>query len=399
MKRRLCLVVVWAAAAVGLLSRSAAGAESTLDKVERAQKEREQIIHQIAPSVISVFRVNKKTGELAPGAGSGVIITADGYALSNYHVTGSFEELRAGLPGGRIAKARLCGVDPTGDIAMLKIESEEPMTCARLGSSGALAVGEWVIAMGNPFLLATDFQPTVSLGVVSGLHRYLPGAGAMQKDLIYADAIQIDAAINPGNSGGPLFNMRGELVGINGRITPRQVEGLRLQRLNAGIGFAVPIDCIKPFLDELKAGHRVDRGYLGITKMTAVDDGVKIDRVNLDSPAELFDFHAGDIILSLDGREVRDPGEVQNIVQTRAAGTRLKIRLRRGEETLEKDVQLAGTQSVAMLKLMELGGRARSAKSLYDRPSAEPTEDKSKGTENSGGKEKMPDKKSQEEGK
>jgi len=368
--------VLPALAALVLLGAQAATclADAALDSVEREQKQRTELIQRLTPTVISVFRVNKRSGQLAPGSGSGVIISPDGYALTNYHVTGSFEELRAGLPGGMILKAHLCGVDRTGDIALIKLDSPQALPCAGLGDSGQLAVGEWVLALGNPFQLATDFQPTVSLGVVSGLHRYLPGEGLLQRDLIYANAIQLDAAINPGNSGGPLFNARGQLVGINGRITPRQVRGLRLQRINAGIGFAVPIDNIKPFLDDLKAGYAVDRGYLGISKIKLRDDGLEIQAVEPDSPAEIFDLRPGDVLLRIDGTEVRDPGELQNVVHCKPAGARVKVELRRADQPREQTVQLAGVQASGILKALQLVARRGAFSSLFQKPEPKPAE-------------------------
>jgi S1-C subfamily serine protease len=335
-------------------SRVKVSVNAQIAAAEKAERLRVELIARLTPSVISVFRVSNKGDEMAAGSGSGVIISPDGYALSNFHVTETFRELRVGLPGGKIYKARLCGLDRTGDIALIKIESKEPLPAAKLGSSAALTVGDPVITMGNPFMLATDFNPTVSLGIVSGLHRYLTGAGLMSKDLIYADAIQVDAALNPGNSGGPLFNMAGEVVGINGRIAPRHVQGMAIQKLNAGIGFAVPIDGIKAFLDELKAGHEVDRGYLGVSKAEPAEGGLKIQKIAEESPAELFGLKEGDVILRLDGTPIYGHGQLENMIQVHPAGTRVKFEVRRGSEVLQRTVQLAGIQTVALLKLAEM---------------------------------------------
>ena len=328
-------------------------ADSPLLRAERIQQQRIRLIQRMTPTVISIFRVNQRTGELDPGTGSGIIISSDGYALTNFHVTLKTRSLRVGRPGGKVLEARLCGLDRTGDVALIKIDSDDPLPFAPLGSSDALAVGEWVIAMGNPFMLATDFKPTVSLGVVSGLHRYLPGGGLLRQNLIYADAIQIDAALNPGNSGGPLLNMQGQLVGINGRIAPRRVRGMNWRRINAGIGFAVPIDSIKMFLDDLKAGHEVDRGYLGVDQTDMQDDGLIIKSIRRESPAEIFGLKDGDLLLRLDGQRIRGPGQLNNFVQTRPAGRRIKVELRRDGEVITKTVQLGGIQSVASLRMAE----------------------------------------------
>jgi len=328
-------------------------ADSPLLRAERIQQQRIRLIQRMTPTVISVFRVNQRTGELAAGTGSGVIISSDGYALTNFHVTLKNRSLRVGRPGGKVLEARLCGLDRTGDVALIKIDSDDPLPFAPLGSSDALAVGQWIIAMGNPFMLATDFKPTVSLGVVSGLHRYLPGGGLLRQNLIYADAIQIDAALNPGNSGGPLFNMQGQLVGINGRIAPRRVRGMNWRRINAGIGFAVPIDSIKMFLDDLKAGHEVDRGYLGVDQTDMQGNGLIIKSIRRESPAEIFGLKEGDVLLRLDGQRIRGPGQLKNFVQTRPAGRRIKVQLRRDGEVITKTVQLGGIQSVASLRMAE----------------------------------------------
>jgi len=363
-------LVLGAVVALGLVAGAvrAAGAESVeaqLAAAERVERARVDLIARLSPTVISVFRV-QANGDLAPSAGSGVVISADGYALTNFHVAaevaargnrpgqGPSRDFRVGLPGGKILEAKLCGVDRTGDVALIKIESPDPLPFARLGSNARLRVGEWIIAMGNPFLLATDFRPTVSFGVVSGLHRYLTGDGTFQKDQIYADAIQIDAALNPGNSGGALFNMAGELVGINGRISPRQVAGLRIQKKSGGIGFAVPIDGIKLFLEELKAGHEVDRGYLGARSVTAEEDGALVEAIAPDSPAELFGLKAGDIILRVAGEAVHGPGEMQNLIQLHPAGTRLVLQIRRGGKVFDQVVQLGGIQATAALGNGEL---------------------------------------------
>jgi len=367
--------VVTAALAIGGAGRSAALAESAeaqLAAADRVEAARVALIARLSPTVISVFQV-KANGELGGSAGSGVIISADGYALTNFHVAaeavsrnnrsgqGPSRAFRVGLPGGKILKAKLCGVDRTGDVALIKIECESPLPFARLGSNGRLRVGEWIIAMGNPFLLATDFRPTVSFGVVSGLHRYLTGDGLFQKDLIYADAIQIDAALNPGNSGGALFNMAGELVGINGRISPRQVAGLKVQKKSGGIGFAVPIDGIKMFLEELKAGHEVDRGYLGAVSEPGDEGGARIEAIAADSPAELFGLKAGDVIVSVAGEAVQGPGELENLIQLHPAGTRLELEIRRGEKLFAQSVQLGGIQATAALGVGEFRNPFRTA--------------------------------------
>ncbi|MBC8113938.1 MAG: trypsin-like peptidase domain-containing protein, partial [Candidatus Saccharimonas sp.] len=213
--------------------------------VLKAQQARVEVVQKAAPAVVAIFSADGN------GGGSGVLISADGYALSNYHVTSETGEfMKCGLNDGKLYDAVIVGIDPTGDVALIKLLGREDFPHAMLGDSDKLAVGDWTYAMGNPFLLATDFQPTVTAGIVSGLHRYQYPAGTL---LEYTDCIQVDTSINPGNSGGPLFNAAGELVGINGRIS---VE--KRGRVNVGAGYAISINQIKHFLDHLKGGHVVD---------------------------------------------------------------------------------------------------------------------------------------------
>src|SRR5215831_4475540 len=177
--------------------------------VAKAEKDRIAAVAKAAPSVLAIFVPGGQ------GGGSGVIISPDGYALTNFHVArpcGTF--MKCGLPDGKLYDAVIVGLDPVGDVGLIKLYGRDDFPAAELADSDEVQVGDWCFAMGNPFLLATDFHPTVSYGVVSGVHRYQYPAGTL---LEYADCIQVDAAINPGNSGGPLFDAQGRLIGINGR--------------------------------------------------------------------------------------------------------------------------------------------------------------------------------------
>src|SRR5262249_19211011 len=148
----------------------------------------------------------------------GVVIDKDGYVLTNFHVVGDGKAMKCGLPDGQLYDAVLVGLDKVGDVALIKLLPKKdgtPFPFVELGDSDDMQPGDWSLAMGNPFLLATDFTPTVTFGLVSGVHRYQPPEGGSL--LEYTDCIQMDTSINPGNSGGPLFNMKGQLIGINGR--------------------------------------------------------------------------------------------------------------------------------------------------------------------------------------
>jgi len=174
--------------------------------------------------------------------GSGVIINPDGFIVTNHHVVEGTDTIQVRLSRGKRYRAEIIGTDPRTDLALIKIQAEAPLPVAPLGDSDALEVGEWVLAIGNPF----GFDHSVTAGIVSGKGRVL-GAGP------YDDYIQTDAAINPGNSGGPLFNLRGEVVGINTAVIPQ-----------SRIGFAIPSNMAKGILLQLKAQGKVTRGWLGV---------------------------------------------------------------------------------------------------------------------------------------
>ena len=165
--------------------------------------------------------------------------------------------MKCGLADGRFVDAVLVGLDPGGDVALIKLLGDDEFPAAELGDSDAVRVGDWAYVVGNPFLLADDFKPTVSYGVISGVHRYQYPAGTL---LEYADCLQTDAAINPGNSGGPMFDAAGRLIGINGRGSFE-----KRGRVNVGVGYAISINQIKRFLGLLKSGRIVDHASLGAT--------------------------------------------------------------------------------------------------------------------------------------
>lgn len=162
--------------------------------VKEAEQKRIQMIREVSPAVVAIF---SSSGD---GGGSGVLISPDGFALSNFHVTsGAGNFMKCGLNDGKLYDAVIVGIDPTGDVALIQLQGRQDFPFARMGNSDLLKPGDAVFAMGNPFLLATDFTPTITAGIVSGLHRYQYPAGTF---LEYADCIQTDASINPGNSGG-----------------------------------------------------------------------------------------------------------------------------------------------------------------------------------------------------
>jgi serine protease Do len=255
--------------------------------------------------------------------GSGVIIHRDGYILTNYHVVQNATEITVTLFDGKDYPARVVGKDKKTDLALIKIEAPGQLPVAPLGDSDRLKVGEWVLAIGNPFGLAE----TVTAGIVSAKGRVI-GAGP------YDDFIQTDASINPGNSGGPLFNFRGEVVGINTAIVAT----------GQGIGFAIPINMAKEILPQLKEKGRVTRGWLGVgiqrlTPQLARSFGLKEERGALvsqvfkDSPAERAGIRAGDVILEFEGRPIKDFLEISRLVAATPPGKLVEIKIvREGKE-------------------------------------------------------------------
>ncbi|MEM1305701.1 MAG: trypsin-like peptidase domain-containing protein, partial [Planctomycetota bacterium] len=213
------------------------------------------IVNKITPATIAIFN------DAGDNGGSGVIISTDGFALTNFHVVapcGPF--MLCGLPDGSLVEAVLVGLDPTGDIALVRLLDDREYPAAELGDSDAVAIGDEAFVAGNPFLLADDFQPTITHGVISGTRRYQYPSGSV---LEYADCLQTDAAINPGNSGGPLYDGDGRLVGINGRASFE-----KRGRVNVGVGYAVSINQVMRFVDQLKTGRIVDHATLGATVRT-----------------------------------------------------------------------------------------------------------------------------------
>ena len=191
-----------------------AAAGDALDRVKSAEADRVAIVARAGRSVVCIFDPSGTSG------GSGVVVAPDGEGLTNYHVVAHLLETRrgtAGLPDGRKYPLEVLGIDPTGDVAMFRLSGRDSFDAAPLGDSDAVRVGDPVFAAGNPFMLAEDFTPSVTAGIVSGLGRYQAGAEA--RKLVYTDCIQVDASINPGNSGGPLFDAAGRLIGINGRAS------------------------------------------------------------------------------------------------------------------------------------------------------------------------------------
>ena len=278
----------------------------------------EELRRQLPPGFSLPEGLLPEEGSLRQGQGSGVLISADGYLITNNHVIDGAETVTVRLQDDRTFSGEVVGVDDSLDVALVKISASAPLPFAELGDSEQTAVGDWVVAIGNPFGLSH----TVTAGIVSAKGRVI-GAGP------YDEFIQTDAAINPGNSGGPLFNLDGEVVGINTAINP----------MAQGVGFSVPIDAIAPILDDLKAHGHVARGWLGVGLETDADaPGARVRAVYPDTPAAAAGLLAGDQILSIDGTPVTGSDELVRRVGQHRAGEQLKLEILR--DSRKKDLQV-----------------------------------------------------------
>ncbi|WP_013630978.1 S1C family serine protease [Rubinisphaera brasiliensis] len=305
-------------------------------EVQQAEQKRVDTIARASQSVVAIFPPDGK------GGGSGVLISSDGLTLTNFHVVqGAGPFLKCGLNDGKIYDAVLIGIDPTGDVAMIQLLGRDDFPAAPLGDSNTVEAGDWAFAMGNPFLLAEDFTPTLTYGMVSGVHRYQYPAGSI---LEYTDCIQVDTSINPGNSGGPLFNTDGEVIGINGRIS---VE--KRGRVNAGAGYAISINQIKYFRDHLLSGRVVDHATLGATVRTDEFSNVIVDTILPSCNAFFQGLREGDEIVSFGGRPIGSVNQFKNVLGIYPKGWKVPLTYRRDGERYELFVRLEALHSAGEL--------------------------------------------------
>ncbi|MEW6690062.1 MAG: Do family serine endopeptidase, partial [Pseudomonadota bacterium] len=266
----------------------------------------------------------------ATSLGSGVIVSAAGYILTNNHVVEAADEIEVALPDGKKLLAKVVGNDPETDLAVLRVEAKN-LPAITFGSSEALRVGDVVLAIGNPF----GVGQTVTAGIVSALGR--SGLGIN----VFENFIQTDAPINPGNSGGALVDARGNLIGINTAIYSRTPGGASL-----GIGFATPVSTAKMVLEQIVKSGAVTRGWIGvelqpITPALAESfklgtlEGAIINGVLNGGPADKGGAKPGDVLVAIEGRKVADPQSVLNLVTSLAPGTPAKVKVKRKGEELE----------------------------------------------------------------
>jgi len=266
------------------------------------------------------------------GAGSGFIIDKDGYILTNNHVVENATKITATLSDNQEVEATLVGTDPLSDVALIKVDVAGDLPVIPLGDSEAIEVGEWVIAIGNPFGL----NQTVTVGVVSAKGRSRVGINE------YENFIQTDAAINPGNSGGPLLNIHGEVVGINSALYSRTGGYM-------GIGFAIPINMVKSIEEQLQKHGKVTRGWLGVA-IQDVDEnlaesfglekagGILVSDTQADSPADTAGIKQGDVILKLNNVELKDVTDLRNKIALTIPGTEVTMHVFRDGKPIDIDV-------------------------------------------------------------
>lgn len=271
------------------------------------------------------FKETPPIQEKAKTLGSGFIIDPDGYIITNNHVVKGAENIIIKLYNGDEYKGnevKIIGRDPRSDIALIKVDTDKSLPSLILGSSDATEVGDWAIAVGNPY----HFEGTVTVGVISAKGR---SGLSLPEGPVYQDFLQTDAAINPGNSGGPLVNIKGEVIGINTAITS-PTGG------NVGIGFAIPIDPAKKIVSELKEKGKVERGYLGVYPQAITEDfkeglglpsteGVLIRDVLPNTPADKAGIKPGDVIIKFNGRKVTDVNQFRLMVADTPTDKKVKI--------------------------------------------------------------------------
>jgi serine protease Do len=268
-----------------------------------------------SPSGQPLNPVQQQSPYARRGTGSGVIVTPDGYILTNNHVAGPASEIRVRLNDGREFKARRIGVDGETDLALIKIDAQN-LPYATLGDSSKLEQGEWVIALGSPFGL----EQTMTAGIVSATGRQFGGT--------YDNYIQTDASINPGNSGGPLISMNGEVIGINTMIYSRSGG-------SEGIGFSVPSNIAKKVKEQLLRNGRVSRGYLGVSlqESQTAGDGALVAEVSNGGPASRAGLRNGDRIVEFDGKPVKSTKQLTELIADTPSGTAVKLKfVRDGRE-------------------------------------------------------------------
>ena len=325
-------------------------------------------VERVAPAVVTVqtetvqkvpvdffeYFMGGRTGERRnAGIGSGFVVRSDGIIVTNAHVISGATKVSIGMRDGTSYDATVVGIDETNDLAVVRIKAKD-LPVAPLGSSSTLIVGEWSIAIGNPFgFVLGNSEPSVSVGVVSAVGRNLAGRG--DGGGVYVDMIQTDAAINPGNSGGPLVNASGEVVGVNSSIYSPSGGSV-------GLGFAIPIDRTKRIVEDLLDHGAVRQPWVGIRLQTpdvqsareAAAVGAVVARVVPGSPADRSGVRAGDQVIAAGTRPVKNPFDWEARLLDLRVGEQLPVTVRRGGSELRFSLQVADAPEVSAPKVTVL---------------------------------------------
>lgn len=296
-----------------------------------------EVASKVLPSVVSITVQTNRGGD----TGSGIVLTADGFVLTNNHVVSAAAgggQITVTLNDGRSVAARIVGRDPVSDLAVLKADGVSGLAPAALGNSSALAVGDTVVAVGSPLGLSG----TVTSGIVSALHRPVSTSGGNGVSGAF-EAIQTDAPINPGNSGGPLVNLSGQVVGINSAIASLGASAGG-QAGSIGLGFAIPIDVARPIVDQLMKGQPARHAELGVqvgdATKAGVPSGALLGAVAPGSPAAQAGLQPGDVIVALDGQRIDSSEALVAAVRARQPGTKVSLTITRGGSTRTVTVTL-----------------------------------------------------------
>jgi 2-alkenal reductase len=341
------------ATGTGTPTPSASGAPATattgsapLAGIAGAGEVFERVVDAVGPAVVTVVnKLNPQQGFGGEASGSGVVIDAKGYIVTNNHVVANNSALQVIFSDGRTVNATLVGSDDISDLAVLKVDGSVPGV-ATLGDSSKLRPGQMVVAIGSAL---GDFQNTVTTGVISGLNRKLQRDNGIPME----DLIQTDAAINHGNSGGPLLDLQGEVIGINTAVVRASGQG----DVAEGLGFAIPVNTVKTITSQLIAQGRVPRPYLGVnTRLVTpamasyfglrdesgkvLDHGVVVVSVTPGSPAETVGLRVGDVILDINGQQIDETNVLANILTHFAVNDKVTLTVVRNSQTIKVPVTL-----------------------------------------------------------
>lgn len=318
MRRVWCIVPLVAGLVTAMTPPACTAAdtrESRRTAIVRAIESQRDSVVNIHGQKLVVGADDESSGELrrVNGMGTGVVIDPRGYIITNYHVVEGVRRIEVTLSSGKTIHARLLSHDSRTDLAVIKVDVDEALPVITIGTSSDLMIGETVLALGNAF----GYEHTVTRGIISALHRSVEVSRTQR----YDDLIQTDASINPGNSGGPLLNINGEMVGVNVAV-----------RAGAqGIGFAIPIDRVLSIATELMSVQRVDKTWHGIVARKGTADGVVVEVVHRESPAEGVGMKAGDVIKQIGDCRVSTPLDVERALLGRKAGESVPVTLVRAD--------------------------------------------------------------------